>query len=56
MILSLIFGIFMAVVYKINLLKFLSIESEMPYVGFTLTGIFFSRGSNYVYDLMRKII
>ena len=56
-ILSLIFGIFIAVAYKIDLLKLLNIESEIPYVGSVfLTGIIFSRGSNYLYDLMSKLV
>ena len=33
MILSLVFGIFIAVAYKIDLLKLVSIESEIPYIG-----------------------
>ena len=56
MVLSLIFGIFIAVAYKIDLLKLVNIESEIPYVGSVLTGIIFSRGSNYLYDLMSKLI
>lgn len=56
MVLSLVFGIFMAVAYKVDLLKILNIESEIPYVGSVLTGILFSRGSNYIYDLISKII
>ncbi|MBQ6144045.1 MAG: hypothetical protein IJI84_06195 [Clostridia bacterium] len=56
MVLSLMFGIFIAVAYKIDLLKLVNIESEIPYVGSILTGIIFSRGSNYLYDLMSKII
>ena len=56
MVLSLIFGIFISVAYKIDLLKLADIESEMPYIGFILTGILISRGSNYVYDLMSKIL
>lgn len=55
MILSLVFGIFIAVAYNIDILKFINIESNIPYVGSILTGILFSRGSNYVYDLMNKI-
>ena len=56
MILSLVFGIFIAVAYKIDLLKLADIESEMPYIGSILTGVLISRGSNYVYDLMSKIL
>jgi len=56
MVLSLIFGIFIAVAYKIDLLKLVNIESEIPYVGSFLTGIIFSRGSNYIYDLMSRLV
>ena len=56
MMLSLIFGIFIAVAYKIDLLKFADIESEIPYIGCILTGILISRGSNYIYDFMSKIL
>ena len=55
MILSLIFGIFIAVVYKIDLLKLADIESEIPYIGSVLTGILFSRGSNYVHDILKTV-
>lgn len=55
MMLSLVFGILIAVAYNIDILKFINIESNIPYVGSILTGILFSRGSNYVYDLMNKI-
>ena len=56
MVLSLMFGIFIAVAYKIDLLKLADIESEMPYIGSILTGVLISRGSNYIYDLMSKIL
>ena len=56
MVLSLIFGIFIAVAYKIDLLKLADIESEIPYIGSILTGVLISRGSNYIYDLMSKIL
>ncbi len=52
MVLSLVFGIFIAVAYKIDLLKLADIESEMPYIGSILTGILISRGSNYVYNIL----
>ena len=55
MILSLIFGIFIAVAYKIELLKLADIESEIPYIGCVLTGILFSRGSNYVHDILKTL-
>lgn len=44
MVLSLIFGIFIAMAYKIDLLKLANIESEIPYIGCILTGILFREG------------
>ena len=55
MVLSLIFGIFIAIAYKIDLLKLADIESEIPYIGCILTGILFSRGSNYVHDILQML-
>ena len=55
LILSLILGIFVALVYKLDLLKCLCMESGVPYVGSVLTGILISRGSNYLYDLISKL-
>ena len=52
MVASLILGIFIAVAYKIDLLKIMKIESSIPYVGCILTGILFSRGSNYIHDIL----
>lgn len=53
MILSLIFGILTAIAYRIDLLKLLNIKSDVPYVGSILTGILFSRGSNYIHDILK---
>ena len=55
MVLSLIFGIFIAVAYKIDLLKLVNIESEIPHIGSVLTGILFSRGSNYIHDILKTL-
>lgn len=55
MILSLVFGILIAVAYKIDLLKLVNIESNIPYIGSVLTGILFSRGSNYVHDILKTL-
>lgn len=55
MALSLAFGIFIAVAYKIDLLKLANIESEIPHIGCVLTGILFSRGSNYVHDILQTL-
>ena len=55
MILSLILGILVAVAYKFDLLKYMNMESQIPYVGCVLTGILISRGSNYVYDALKTL-
>lgn len=55
MILSLILGIIVAVVYKLDLPKYLNIESHIPYVGCILTGILLSRGSNYLHDIFTSL-
>lgn len=54
-ILSLILGVIIAVSYEMDLLKLLNIESKVPYIGSILTGILFSRGSNYIYDLINML-
>lgn len=52
MILSLLFGVFIAVAYKFDILKMINIKSSNPYIGSVLTGILFSRGSNYIHDVL----
>ena len=55
MILSLILGIIVAISYKLDLPKYLNIESHIPYVGCILTGILLSRGSNYLHDIFTSL-
>lgn len=52
MFLSLLFGVSIAVAYKFDILKMINIESNIPYIGSVLTGIIFSRGSNYIHDVL----
>ena len=56
MIFSLVLGIVVAIAYKFDLPRYLNMESNIPYVGCILTGILISRGSNYIYDLISKLI
>ena len=56
MALSLILGIIVAVAYKLDLPSYFNLESDIPYVGCVLTGILLSRGSNYVFDLIKKLL
>ena len=52
---SLVLGIIVSVVYKIDLPATLSITTDIPYVGSILTGIIMARGSNYLYDLIGRL-
>lgn len=56
MFLSIIFGIVISIAYEIDIPKYLNLHSRIPYLSNILTGILISRGSNYIYDLMAKII
>ena len=55
MLFSIILGIVIAVVYKLDLPEYLDLKSSIPYVGNILTGILISRGSNYIYDILKTI-
>lgn len=55
-VLTCVLGIFLAIVYKLDYLKLFEVEAIIPYVGQVLTGIAISRGSNYVYDLIKKLM
>ncbi len=56
MALSLALGIIVAVAYKLDLPSYFNLKSDIPYVGCILTGILLSRGSNYLFDLLEKIL
>ena len=56
MLLSIIFGIVISIAYEIDIPEYLNLHSRIPYLSNILTGILISRGSNYIYDLMSKII
>ena len=56
MFLSLLLGITVAVAYKLDLPAQFNLTSKIPYFGCVLTGILLSRGSNYLSDLLTKIV
>ena len=56
MALSLALGIIVAVAYKLDLPSYFNLKSDIPYVGCILTGILLSRGSNYIFDLLTKLL
>lgn len=55
MICSLALGIITSVSYKLDLPKHLGLKSTTPYIGSILTGILISRGSNYLFDILKVI-
>ena len=56
MFLSIVLGILISVAYEIDIPEYLNLHSRIPYLSYILTGILIFRGSNYIYDLMSKII
>ena len=55
MIFSVVLGIVIAVAYKLDLPAHFNLNSQIPYVGCVLTGILLSRGSNYLFELLKKL-
>ena len=55
MLFSVILGVLIAVAYKLDLPEYLNLKSSIPYVGNILTGILISRGSNYIYDILKTV-
>lgn len=55
MVFSIILGIAIAIIYKLDLPECFNLKSTVPYIGNILTGLLISRGSNYIYDLINTI-
>ena len=55
MVFSIILGIAIAIIYKLDLPECFNLKSTVPYVGNILTGLLISRGSNYIYDIINTI-
>ena len=49
---SLVIGLALAGIFRIDLLYHAGIAANMPVLGYILTGILISRGSNYASDLI----
>lgn len=48
-------GIVVALAYQVDLLATVGLTAMVPYVGCVLTGILISRGSNYIFDLIKLV-
>jgi hypothetical protein len=54
-IIAILLGILVAVAARIDLFATVGIPLFVPYLGYALTGILLSRGSNYIADLLSLI-
>ena len=52
---SLILGEIVAIAYNLDLPAYFNLNSKIPYVGCILTGILISRGSYYVFDIIKRL-
>lgn len=55
-IMTCVLGLIIAVAYRLDLIALFGYESSLPYLGNVLTGILLSRGSNYIFDLIKKLL
>ena len=55
MIISIIVGVFCTVAYEIDLFALFGMSTSIPFLGNVLTGILISRGSNYIFDLIKQV-
>ena len=53
MLVGIAMGILVALVYNVDIFALFGIKAQLPYVGSILTGVLISRGSNYIFDLMK---
>ena len=52
---ALVLGLLIAVAGQLDMFALVGIKLVVPYLGMILTGILFSRGANFVHDLLNKI-
>ena len=55
MLAAMLIGILVAVVYNIDLFALVGLNGSIPFVGSILTGVLISRGSNYIFDLIKSL-
>lgn len=55
MLVGLALGVVVALVYNVDVFALLGITAAVPFVGAILTGILISRGSNYIFDLIKAL-
>ena len=53
---SAVIGVGVALAFGIDLFEVVGIAARVPVVGMVLTGVIISRGSNYIHDILKKIM
>ena len=54
-VLGIVLGIVVAIGYNADLFALFSLTSTIPLLGCVLTGVLLSRGSNYIFDLVKQL-
>lgn len=54
-VLGIILGIVVAIGYNADLFALFGLTSTIPLLGCVLTGVLLSRGSNYIFDLVKQL-
>jgi hypothetical protein len=52
---SVVLGVVVALAYNVDIFSMFGIVSVVPYIGSVLTGVLISRGSNYIFDLVKQL-
>lgn len=52
---SLILGVVVCVIFRIDIFPIVGLNAVIPFVGSVFTGIIVSRGANFVNDLFKKL-
>ena len=54
-IVSVVLGVIVSIAYGLDIPAAVGITCAVPYIGCAITGILISRGSNYIFELIKKI-
>lgn len=54
-VLGIVLGIVVAIGYNADLFSLFGLTSTIPLLGCVLTGVLLSRGSNYIFDLVKQL-
>ena len=55
MVISVVIGVLTTCAYGVDVMAMAGLKTNIPFLGCILTGILVSRGSNYVFDLIKAV-